>query len=472
MADPDALFQQLIGAHDSRLSVLRQLDAYYEGNQALSYMHPELIQALEGQVRQVVINWPQMVVDAVEERLDIEGFRRPDKASGDRDIWDVWQANDMDAGSQRAHVDALALGRSYVTVGSPDNPDDPPVITDESALDMFAVSDPRTRKVTAAIRRWNSDAIDQPVASANQGTLYLPDRTIQYAKDTGGSWTAGTVDEHGLGRVPVVPILNRARRKQPAGVSELMLVISLSDAACKIATDMMVGANFHALPRYYATGVSQSDFVDEVGNPISVWKTVTGRIFATEQDNAKIGQLDASDLANFHNTLRALAQLVASLCGLPPHYLGFATDNPASAEGIKSSEARLVKRCERKQGQFDVGWEEVVRIAMRILTGRWDPDLNRMETSWRDPSTPTVAQTADATVKLYQAGLIPLPFARRKLRYNDAEISQMEAMDAAAAAGQATPQGQTELELRAEPGRLGIADLEPTAVPAPVPVPA
>ena len=196
MANPDDMLKQLIGLHDSELSQLKELDAYYEGEQPLSYMHPELIQALEGQIRQVVVNWPQMVVDAVEERLDIEGFRRPDMASGDSQIWELWEANDMDAGSQRTHVEALALGRSYVTAGSPDSPDDPPILTDESALDMIAVSDPRTRETSAALRRWSSEGSEDGAAMADMATLYLPDRTLTYSKDKSSTWKVTSEDVH------------------------------------------------------------------------------------------------------------------------------------------------------------------------------------------------------------------------------------------------------------------------------------
>jgi hypothetical protein len=448
MASENDTLQALIRLHDSQLDGLRKMDAYYEGEQPLSYMHPELVQQLEGQVRQVVINWPQMVVDAVEERLDIEGFRRPDHASGDDELWDIWQDNDLDAGSQRAHVEALSLGRSYVVVGAPDADGDAPVITDESALDMIASVDPRTREVSAAVRRW-SDKDDQgPPQVANMATLYLPNATIHYRRD-GTDWSETGRDPHELGVVPVVPILNRSRRRKPYGVSELKLVTPLSDAACKIATDMMVGANFHALPRYYAAGVTEQDFTDDQGNPISVWKAVTGRIFATENEQAKLGTFPASDLSNFHKTLDALAQLVASLCGMPPHYLGFTTDNPASADAIRSSEARLVKRCERKQGMFDCGWEQVMRLAVRVLHGQWDEELTRLETAWRDPSTPTVAQVADAATKAYQAGIVPLRFTRRRLGFSDAEIAQMEEMDAQDAASLKVPTAAELMELRA-----------------------
>jgi hypothetical protein len=153
VSDEDIL-KTLITLHDKQIGQLKIWDAYYEGEQPLSYMHPDLVQQLEGQVRQVVINWPQMVVDALEERLDIEGFRRPDQVSGDDDLWNIWQASDMDAGSQRAHVEALALGHSYVTVGAGDSPDDPPIITDESAVGRYRhhrPADPQDRRRGAPV---------------------------------------------------------------------------------------------------------------------------------------------------------------------------------------------------------------------------------------------------------------------------------------------------------------------------------
>jgi hypothetical protein len=431
MPSPEEWLARLIRLHDDQLGGLRVLDAYYEGEQPLSYMHPELIQQLEGQVRQVVLFWPQLVVDSVAERLKIEGFRRPDMAEGDDQLWEIWEANDMDAGSQRANVEALGLGRSYVTVGTPDAADDAPVITDESALDMIATTDPRTRETSAALRRWSSDGVENQAQNSDMATLYLPGATYGFEKQKNGTWKQGREDKHGLGAVPVVPILNRTRRKRPLGVSELRPVLPLSDAACKIATDMMVGANFHALPKYWATGMNEADFTDDSGNPVSVWKNVVGRMWATESETAKLGQFASSDLSNFHKTLDALAQLVSSLYGLPPHYLGFSTDNPASAEGIKSAEARLNLRAEMKQGMFDVGYEQVMRLAMRIRTGGWDDGLKRLTTAWRDPSTPTIAQAADAATKAYQAGIVPLRYAREMMRFTDPQIRQMEEMDAA-----------------------------------------
>jgi hypothetical protein len=109
--------------------------------------------------------------------------------------------------------------------------------------------------------------------------------------------------------------------------------------------------------------------------------------------------------------------------------MGFSTDNPASADAIRASESRLVKRAERRQSGFGDSWELVMRIADRIRTGAWRPELRRLEAMWRDASTPTVSQAADAATKKYQAGIVPKRQTREDLRYNAEQIALMEQED-------------------------------------------
>jgi hypothetical protein len=48
--------------HNEQIPHLEVLDSYYEGEQSLSYMHSELLRRLDNRVRQVVVNWPELVV--------------------------------------------------------------------------------------------------------------------------------------------------------------------------------------------------------------------------------------------------------------------------------------------------------------------------------------------------------------------------------------------------------------------------
>ena len=94
---------------------------------------------------------------------------------------------------------------------------------------------------------------------------------------------------------------------------------------------------------------------------------------------------------------------------------------------------RLIKRAERKQVSMGGSYEDTVRLVKRIQEGDWDPKYRRLETIWRDPSTPTVAQRADAAVKLYSTQpkpIVPLRMTREALGMTQAQLTRAEAEDA------------------------------------------
>src|SRR5690606_29312158 len=126
------------------------------------------------------------------------------------------------------------------------------------------------------------------------------------------------------------------------------------------------------------------------------------------------------------DTLDEYGKMFTSVTGLPSYYVGAATENPASAEAIKSSESRLIRTCERFITGANGTLEEVMRMALFIRTGVWDDEAKLMEVSWRDPSTPTRAAVTDAVVKQYQVGLIPREFARAELGYTPNQRRKMQ----------------------------------------------
>lgn len=436
---PALLLKRLKKAHESEVPQLERLDEHYEGEQPLSYMAPELVDELSDRIQQVVIPWPQLVADSAEERLDVDGFRLGGEPEADDELADIWQANDMDRQSQQGHLDAIVMRRAYAIVGPRSSTDASPLITVESPLEVIHQRCPRTRRIQAAAKWWTEGAGSDRIDHA---TLYLPNETSWWLlKD--GDWVpdkAHAAHQHGRGVVPVEPIVNRPRlrRRRPGGegVSDLSALIPLSDAACKIATDMMVGGEFHAVPRRVALGFTEEDFQDDNGNPVSAFQRAIGRVWSTErtkQEGAEVIQFPESDLSNFHGTIKLLAQLVASAAGLPPHYLGISTENPASADAIRSAESRLIKRVERKMTYFGASWEQVMRLAL-VVSGDAKADampmeLLRMRTVWQDAATPTVAQKADAAVKVFQSGIVPKRQTREDLGYSQQQIDRMEEED-------------------------------------------
>jgi hypothetical protein len=425
------LIQQLTNLHDRELPQLKSLNSEYELRSPRSYMHPEILAELGDRIQQVVIAWPQLVVDSLEERLDVEGFRLP-KGTADDDLWRIWQENDCDEQSQLATVDALTMRRAYIAVGTNEADPGTPLVTFESPLEVYADIDPRTRKVRSAIRRYGNDgnAAREPERYL---TLYEPDRTSYY--DVTREWKLIDRDEHELHLPPIIPMINRSRLADWRGRSELDPVLPLSHAANKLATDMMVAAEFVAIPLRGIFGVGPEDLEGEDGTPLTPMQAIMGRLLTIPDDEkvARHFEFASAQLSNFHDSIGQMAKLVASICGLPPDYLGLTTENPPSAESRLAGEIRLIKRAERKQRAFGGAYEQTQRLVRRMVDGDWDPKWRRLETIWRDASTPTVAQTADAAVKKYTAGITTLRQTREDLQYTAAQIERMEADDEAAA---------------------------------------
>lgn len=438
--------------HDADIPQLRELNELYEGTAPLHYIHPEILREVGERIQAVSLGWPMLAVDPLEERLDVLGFRYPEpddpgpdvppeelaSQAADANLMRVWQDNDLDEEAQLGRLDALVMRRSYLTVGTNEADADTPLVTVESPLEMFADIDPRTRQPRAALRRWAEDQFSLVRLPEEFATLYLPNATVWYDRGPQG-WREQGRDDHGVGEVLVTPLTNRSRLADRYGRSELTApLLSLAHAANKIASDMMVAAEFHAIPLRALFGISEDDLVDDTGHKLSALKVIMGRLLTLEGvdgGEVKPHEFTASSLSNFHDTLTQLAKHATALVGLPPTAFGVVTDTPASAEAWRAAEARLIKRAERRQVAMSGAYERTNRQVRRLQDGDWDPAARRLETIWRDPATPTRAQAADAVAKLFGGDpVITKRQAREDLGYTPGQIRRMRAEDDAAAA--------------------------------------
>lgn len=400
------------------------LNDYYEGDHKLEQLGLSIPQELER--FSVFVNWGRTTVDAVERRLDIQGFRLPGKTA-DSSLWATWQYNNMDERQTFAHVDALALERSYVCVGTNDEHREHPLISVESPMEMVAVRDPRTHRIQAALRMY--DPADGSVED-QRATLYLPNRTL-WLKLESGKWVFEfEPDQHNLGIAPVVSLVNRnraTRRRNTIleGVSEMADIIPLADSASRALTNLQLAQETVAAPQRGILGATKGDFMDANGEPLSAWEAYFGSVWALSNKDAKSFQFDAADLKNFDTALNLYARQASGVSSLPVEYFGLNTENPPSADGQRAGETRHIKNAERKQTGFGHSWESVQRLVLRFRDGQWSDDARQIEAVWRDAGTPTVAQMTDAIVKRYQVGLIDWETAQERLGESPAAIDQM-----------------------------------------------
>lgn len=434
-----------LAAQQRELSIL---DSYYDGTQAISFVHPEIRRLVGNRLTTLIINWPAHVLDSLENRLDVEGFRLGGADDADKPLWQRWQSNDMDVDSQTAHLEAMLYGRSAVSVWPENNTSDDPVMSIETPKQVFVDYAPGTRKVRAALKQWSDD-------KQVNASLWLPDRVEVYSGQSKSSVTNddGTTSASApydissvvklidilpnpLGVVPFVPLVNRRRTTLLQGQSELSSIIPLADAVNKLATDMMVTSEFYASPRRAilglqipATGGEGADakarFKAEVEAYVDA--AASGKTWAFGP-NVSVQQFPEAELSNFCTAIEMLTNFLGALGVLPPHYMGISTKNPASADAIRSAEASLTKRAERKQRPFGGSWETAQcygqAIAEGVKVSELDPKYLSMETIWADPETRTIAQLGDFAQKMTDAEIITIPTAQQMIGMSPQQIER------------------------------------------------
>lgn len=353
-----------------------------------------------------VAGWCGTVVDVLEERLDWLGWVTSD---GDDTFGlnAVYEANELDVESGMSHLDSLIFGLSFVAVGTGADGEPSPLITPQSPKSFTGEWSARQRRLTYAL----SGKFENGAAVG--ATLYLPDETLTLVAKS-GSWLIADRDQHNLGRVPVVLMPNRVRGSRQIGRSEISRAVRYyADAAARTLLGLEVNREFYNAPQRIGLNVDDSMFVDDAGRSVSPWTAIQGRVWNIPPNQAgdpepRVEQFPPSSPAPYVDQVKGYATLLAAEAGIPPTYLGFQTDNPASADAIRAGEARLVKRAERRQVAFGRAWREVGRLALLIRDGDIPEDYDSVVSMrWRDAATPTRAASADEASKLISTGVLP-----------------------------------------------------------------
>lgn len=407
--DERTIVNRLNGKHHKMARLDKRHYAYYRGAQRLKHLGlavPEELRILE-----LVINWPGMFIDELMRRSKVKSVYQPGsdgKGPADQQLQEGFVANNLAAEIPILSKEMRIYGRAMLSVGA--NAEDPehPLIRVESPRHMTVLVDSRQQRIVAALRQYYDEDLGHRV-----GTLLLPDKTIQLTMSK-GSWTVDEVgddfgvDEHGLGRVPVVLALNRRESGEWDGATEMGSVMPITDACARTLTDLQYGVETVAMPKRYALGFSKDDFVDKHGNPQPAWQSYMDAIWASQKGpkDAQVGQLPGADIAGFHNTVKMYAELASSVTGLPFRYFGANTANPAAEGAIRADESRIVSNVEEANTHVGIALGWTMALYERFRTGEWPAAGLPIAVDWRNPATPTLAEEADSIVK--KAGGVPV----------------------------------------------------------------
>lgn len=458
--DPDKVLRKLYAEMVRRRPVIAKAEDYYDGVHNLAFASEKFLDAFGGLFRAFSDNWCGIVANAVEERMQVQGFRVNSNPKADDNAKRLWEENELDLQSAMGHLDGLIAGSFYATVWTRDGERagaEKVEITVDSAASTIVECHPKIRRRrTAGLRTWVADD------GYEHAELFFPDRVVlRRSKSKRGAsgmmgdpsrsqWViedqldiAGDLDSEGamtnpLGAVPIVEFLNMprltvSRRAGYGAHSELASIIPLQDAVNKLFADMMVGSEFAAYPQRHLTGYEPEDILDGEGEPTGAvkdpdFKSGPGRLWWLESTDAEFGQFDAADLSSSVRSIEMVVQHIASISSTPPHYLRASADR-LSGESIKSAESGLVAKVRRKERGWGAGWEEVMRLAGNVAGFTELAAAQSMETIWRDPETRTEAEHVDAVAKKKDLD-VPAPQLWEELGYTPEQVGRFPAMRA------------------------------------------
>lgn len=404
-----------------RAANLRQ-EAFYEGSRVAR----DLGIAIPPHLRDVetVAAWPEIVVDVIDERMNWRGWRTNAALGLDQ----VYEDNHLAIEVGQATLDALIFGLSYLSVGTGDDDEPDVLVKAESPKLLTATWDPRLRRATEALREVKTDA----TAGMTGFVLMLPDETITVEWASNGTFRVTDRDQHGRGRVPVSVLRNRPRASRVTGRSEITRAVrSATESGMRTLLGMEVAREFYAAAQRYILGADESMFKDMDGNRKSVWEAMLGKALVLPRNEEtgeipSVGEFTASSPQPFTEILKTYAQQISAATGIPATHLGFATDNPTSADAIDRADRRMNERAKRRQAQYNLGLVELGNLAVLWRDGEL-PAPRQIRSLWVRPDALSPNAAADRAVKMVSTGSLDpsWDFTLEQFGLSDEEIQRV-----------------------------------------------
>lgn len=402
---------------------------YYDGEHKLTFATAKFRNAFGNLFQAFSDNLMPAVVDALADRLQIEGFQveEGDEQAGEI-VAEIWKKNRMDRRAGEAHLEALTMGDSYVIVW-PDA-DGNPTIYPQKAGYMTVEYDPENPgNILWASKLWQ---LSDKTLRLN---LYFPDRIekyktlrsmtslptkedsfVQYIAD-GEEWPL----PNPYGKVPVFHFANNASVGD-FGKSELKDVIPLQNALNKTITDMLVAQEFVALPQRWATGLEVE--IDETTGKPRTTPFIPGvdRIWAVGDKDVTFGEFSPASLEQFLAVQESFRTEIARISGTPFHYMSLTTGDFPSGEALKTSEQRFLSKVKDRMSAFGNAWEDVMTFACKIA-GVEDASFS---TQWKDPAPKSELEHMNALALKAEKLGIPQEQLWKEAGYTDEEIKVMK----------------------------------------------
>lgn len=351
----------------------------------------------------LALGWCGKAVDSLADRLVFRDF--------DNDNFDmngIFAMNNPDVIFDSAVTSALISSCCFIYISLGDN--DFPQLQVIDGGNATGIIDPITGLLKEGYAVLERDDNDFPILEAH----FMKGVTEYYRK---GKWRTQKIPNNAPAPL-LVPIIHRPDAKRVFGHSRISRAcMSIQSSAVRTIKRSEIAAEFFSFPQKYVTGLSND------AEAMDKWKaTMSSLITFTkdeEGDNPSLGQFTQQSMTPHTDQLRMFAALFAGETGLTLDDLGFATENPSSAEAIKAAHENLRLSARKAQRTFGSGLLNVgylaaclrdnypyLRNQVYLTKPVWEPIF--------EPDAAMLSSIGDGAIKINQA--VPGYFNRDNLR--------------------------------------------------------
>ena len=442
MAEITKMFTDLLD--NNQWTQLERWERYYRGEFESPYLPSVNYSAIAREYKDLLSRSDLpicgLVVSAVVDRLQVDGFRSPTTQESDDTVWEWWQESKLDARQTLVYRDAMVFGDGYVSI-TPGG--EHPLFRVESPLNMTVEVDPTDpSKVEFAAK-----------VVKDRGWFYTPDAiyALRQRSQSIRGWDIVSVIEHNAGETPIVRFANRMDSRGRSQ-SEIALIAGPQRRIIQTIADRLMVQRSASWRQRWVSGIEVDTDAD--GKAIPPFRIGVDQLVVTENPDTKFGEWSESP---FDAHLRAVEDDIrqaAAISQTPPHLLAPSTISNISAEALVALEAGLAAKVGERQLVWGEAWESALRIG-GLQIGYDVSDLS--EVIWADLERRSDAQKVDGALKLRSMGL-PMPFLLERLGLSpvaiervmkEVEAEQRRDAERAAASFGLTPGGLTPTEIPA-----------------------
>lgn len=371
---------------DKQTRVLLRYKYYEMKNNAqdFSSLAPEKFKGLKE-----TVGWCAKAVDSLADRLQFDEFQ-----NDEFDLSEIFLSNNQDILIDSAVLSALISACSFV------------YIREDNGY-------PRLQVIDGS----NATGIIDPVTNLLTEGYAVLERDSMGVVKTEAYFMAGMTEIYSHGvlvqRIPnaapyalLVPIIYRPDAKRPFGHSRISRAcIAYTQTALRTIKRSEVSAEFYSFPQKYVLGLSEDA---EFNNRLATISSFLNFTKDGDGDHPIVGQFQQQSMTPYTEQLRTLASLFAGETGLTLDDLGFATENPSSAEAIKAGHENLRLTARKAQRTFGTGLRNVGYLAVCIRDRyAYQRDAFRdTKVAWLpifEPDAAALSGVGDAILKINQA---------------------------------------------------------------------